>query len=166
MSVDETALTIRPVESFDIPVLAALHAACFTAAWDQSWGEKSFRDVLAMPGAGALIAAIGSEPVGFAVARVAADEAELLLIGTRPEYRRGGHGRALLERMLATLKRGGATKVFLEVAEPNDAALRFYRGLGFREIGRRPDYFRGETAVDALVLARRLGDAPVRKASQ
>jgi ribosomal-protein-alanine N-acetyltransferase len=166
MSVAATSLTIRPVESFDVPVLAVLHAACFTAAWDQNWNETSFKDVLAMPGAGALIAAIGSEPVGFALARVAADEAELLLIGTRPEYRRGGHGRALLERMLASLKRGGATQVFLEVAEPNDAALRFYRELGFREIGRRPDYFRGESTVDALVLARRLGEVPVRKASQ
>ena len=166
MSVDETELTIRPVESFDIPVLAVLHAACFTAAWDQSWSEKSFRDVLAIPGAGALIAAIGSEPVGFALARVAADEAELLLIGTRPDYRRGGYGRALLERMLATMQRGGAAQVFLEVAEPNDAALRFYRGAGFREIGRRPDYFRGATTVDALVLARRLDGDAVRKASQ
>jgi ribosomal-protein-alanine N-acetyltransferase len=157
MTLAETSLVIRPVESFDIPVLAALHAACFTAPWDQHWTEKSFKDVLAMPGAGALIAAIGSEPVGFAVARVAADEAELLLIATRPDYRRGGHGRALLEHMLARVKRGGARQIFLEVAEPNATALRFYRELGFREVGRRPDYFRGDTTVDALVLGRPIG---------
>jgi [ribosomal protein S18]-alanine N-acetyltransferase len=166
MSVAETSLIIRPVESFDLPVVAALHAACFTAPWDQHWTQQSFKDVLAMPGAGALIAAIGSEPVGFAVARVTADEAELLLIGIRPEYRRDGHGRALLEHMLAVLKRGGAAQVFLEVAEPNTAALQFYQGLGFREIGRRPDYFRGRSIADALVLARQIGEDAVRKASQ
>jgi ribosomal-protein-alanine N-acetyltransferase len=159
MSIAETPLAIRPVESFDLPVLAGLHAACFTAAWDQHWSGQSFADVLAMPGAGAVIAAIGSEPVGFAVARIAADEAELLLIGTRPEYRRGGHGRALLTHMLSVLKRGGAKQVFLEVAEPNTAGLRFYESLGFREIGRRPDYFRGARTVDALVLARPLGSS-------
>jgi ribosomal-protein-alanine N-acetyltransferase len=157
MSLAETSPTIRPVENFDLPVLAALHEACFTAPWDQHWTRQSFEDVLAMPGAGALIAAIGSEPVGFAVARVAVDEAELLLIGVRSEYRRGGHGRALLEHMLAALKRGGAGQVFLEVAEPNTAALRFYERLGFRAVGRRANYFRGETPVDALVLARNLG---------
>jgi len=165
MRLAETSLTIRRVESFDIPVLAALHAACFTAPWDQHWTEKSFKDVLGMPGAGALIAAIGSEPVGFAVARVAADEAELLLIGTRPEYRRGGYGRALIEHMLMALKGGGATQVFLEVAEPNTSGLRFYESLGFREVGRRRDYFHGETTVDALVLVRRI-TAEVKKASQ
>jgi ribosomal-protein-alanine N-acetyltransferase len=143
-----------------------LHAVCFTAPWDQHWTQQSFKDVLGMPGAGALIAAVGSEPVGFAVARVAADEADLLLIGTRPEYRCAGHGRALLEHMLTALKRGGATQVFLEVAEPNAGALRFYRGLGFRDVGRRPDYFRGESTVDALVLARPVGDADAGKASQ
>jgi ribosomal-protein-alanine N-acetyltransferase len=166
MSIAAASLTIRPVEGFDLPVLAALHAACFTAPWDQHWTQQSFKDVLGMPGAGALIAAIDSEPVGFAVARVAADEAELLLIGTRPEYRRSGYGRALLEHMLAALKRGGAAQVLLEVAEPNAAALRFYQELGFREVGRRPGYFRGETTVDALVLARRLGEGAARKVSQ
>jgi len=165
MSLAAPSLTIRPVESFDIPVLAALHAACFTAPWDQHWTEQSFKDVLGMPGAGALIAAIGNEPVGFALARVAADEAELLLIATRPEYRRGGHGRALLEHMLAVLERGGAAQVFLEVAEPNTAGQRFYENLGFRAVGRRPDYFRGDTTVDALVMARAIG-ADARKASQ
>jgi ribosomal-protein-alanine N-acetyltransferase len=166
MSVADTSLTIRPAESFDLPVLAALHAACFTAPWDQHWTQQSFADVLGMPGAGALIAAIGTEPIGFAVARVAADEAELLLIGTRPDYRRGGHGRALLEQMLAALKRGGAGQIFLEVAATNIAALGFYRELGFREVGRRPDYFRGESTVDALVLAREAGDSSAGKASQ
>ncbi len=165
MSIAQTSLTIRPAESFDIPVLAALHAVCFTAAWDQHWTEQSFKDVLAMPGAGALIAAIGNEPVGFAVARIAADEAELLLIATRPDYRRFGHGRALLDHMLTVLKRGGAGQVFLEVAESNTAGLRFYESLGFRAVGRRPDYFRGESTVDALVLARAIG-ADARKASQ
>jgi ribosomal-protein-alanine N-acetyltransferase len=166
MSVADTALTIRPAESFDLPVLAALHDACFTALWDQHWTQQSFKDVLGMPGAGALIAAIGSEPVGFAVARVAADEAELLLIGIRPEYRRGGHARALLEHMLAALGRGGARAVFLEVAEPNTPALRFYEDLGFREVGRRANYFRRQTAVDALVLARDLGVPDAGKGSQ
>src|SRR4051812_27750262 len=129
MSIAEASRAIRPAESFDLPVLAALHAACFTAPWDQHWSQQSFKDVLAMPGAGALIAAIGSEPIGFAVARVAADEAELLLIGTRPEYRRGGHGRALLEQMLAALKRGGAGQVFLEMAGPEAGALRVFSGV-------------------------------------
>jgi ribosomal-protein-alanine N-acetyltransferase len=149
-------LKIRTVEGLDLPVLTALHEACFTAAWDQRWSQKSFAEVLAMPGAGARIAAIGSEPIGFALARIAADEAELLLIGIHPEYRRGGYGSTLLRHVVDALQRAGARQVFLEVAEHNQAAAQFYRARGFRQVGRRAGYFGGEPAVDALVLARSL----------
>jgi len=147
------ALKIRPVEGFDIPVLAALHAACFTAPWDQPWTERSFSDVLKMPGAGARIAALGAEPVGFAVARVVADEAELLLIGIHPEHRRAGHGRVLLEHVIEALRVAGAARLFLEVAERNPAATAFYGAAGFAPVGRRKKYYEDE---DALVLMKAL----------
>jgi ribosomal-protein-alanine N-acetyltransferase len=147
------ALVIRPVDGFDIPVLTALHAACFTAPWDQPWTERSFSEVLQMPGAGARIAALGPEPVGFAVARVAADEAELLLIGIHPEHRRAGHGGVLLAHLVEALREAGAARLFLEVAESNRAATAFYRAAGFAPVGRRPKYYADE---DALVLMKAL----------
>jgi ribosomal-protein-alanine N-acetyltransferase len=146
-------LVIRPVEGFDIPVLTQLHAVCFTAPRDQPWTQRSFSEVLQMPGAGARIAALGDEPVGFALARVVADEAELLLIGVHPAHRRAGHGRVLLEHMFDSLRRAGAARLFLEVAENNHEATAFYRAAGFEPVGRRPNYYGGE---DALVLAKAL----------
>lgn len=147
------ALTICAVEGFDIPVLTALHAACFTASRDQPWTQRSFAEVLQMPGAGAWIAALGSEPVGFAVARAVADEAELLLIGTHPEHRRAGYGRVLLSHVAAALRAAGAARLFLEVAENNETATAFYRTAGFEPVGRRPKYYENE---DALVLVKAL----------
>jgi ribosomal-protein-alanine N-acetyltransferase len=146
-------LIIRAVEGFDLPVLTALHAACFTAPWDQPWTQRSFSEILQMPGAGARIAALGPEPVGFALARIVADEAELLLIGVHPAHRRAGHGRVLLDHMIVALRKGGAAKLFLEVAEGNPAANAFYRDAGFAPIGRRAQYYQGQ---DALVLAKAL----------
>lgn len=148
------ALKIRPAEGFDLPVLAALHDACFTAPWDQKWTERSFAEILQMQGAGARIAALGAEPVGFAVARIVADEAELLLIGIHPEHRRAGHGEMLLEHLIDALRAAGAARLFLEVAEGNIAANAFYRAAGFRPVGRRAGYYQGQ---DALVLAKALG---------
>jgi len=147
------ALKIRPVEGFDLPVLTALHAACFTAPWDQPWTQRSFAEVLQMPGAGARIAALEAEPVGFTVARVVADEAELLLIGIHPEHRRSGYGRLLLDHLVAALRSAGAARLFLEVAESNQAATAFYRAAGFEPVGRRPKYYEGQ---DALVLVKAL----------
>jgi ribosomal-protein-alanine N-acetyltransferase len=158
----ERALKIRAVEGFDIPVLAALHEACFTAPWDQPWSQRSFSEVLQMPGAGACIAAVGAEPVGFAVARVAADEAELLLIGVHPEHRRAGYARMLLDHLAEVLRSAGATRLFLEVAEANAVATAFYRHAGFEPVGRRAKYYDN---VDALVLVKALkaGTAAVSK---
>jgi ribosomal-protein-alanine N-acetyltransferase len=50
--------------------------------------------------------------------------------------------------------------MFLEVAAGNAAALRLYRRLGFREIGRRPRYYGPHEADGAIVLGRGL-TAPV-----
>ena len=147
------ALKIRPVEGFDLPVLTALHAACFTAPWDQPWTQRSFAEVLQMPGSGARIAALGAEPVGFAVARVVADEAELLLIGIHPAHRRAGHGRVLLDHLFDSLRAAGAARLFLEVAESNRAATALYRAAGFEPVGRRPKYYENQ---DALVLVKAL----------
>jgi ribosomal protein S18 acetylase RimI-like enzyme len=56
------------------------------------------------------------------------------------------------------VEEAGATEVFLEVSVDNAAARALYAGLGFREVGLRPDYY--EEAVgaarDALVLRRSL----------
>jgi ribosomal-protein-alanine N-acetyltransferase len=163
-----TDLAIRSVQGFDLPVLAALHAACFDNAWDQPWTEKSFAAILAMPGAGGCIAAIGDQPVGFSLARIAADEAELLLLGTHPAWRRVGHARALLAHEFEALAAAGAKQIYLEVAETNVPARNFYRQAGFVQVGLRPRYYhtaRGsnastgggaEGAIDAIVLARAL----------
>jgi [ribosomal protein S18]-alanine N-acetyltransferase len=157
-----SALQIRPVEGFDIPVLTELHAACFTSTWDQPWTQRSFSEVLQMPGAGARIAALGAEPVGFALARVVADEAELLLIGIHPEHRRAGYGRMLLDHLVAVLRGAGAARLFLEVAESNRAATAFYRDAGFEPVGRRAKYYQGEDAL-VLVKALRTANAPISK---
>jgi [ribosomal protein S18]-alanine N-acetyltransferase len=148
-----SGLKIRPVEGFDIPVLTALHAACFAAPGDQPWTQRSFSEILQMPGAGARIAALGAEPVGFAVARVVADEAELLLIGIHPAHRRAGHGRMLLDHVAEALRVAGAARLFLEVAENNEAATAFYRKAGFEPVGRRAKYY---GSADALVLVKAL----------
>jgi ribosomal-protein-alanine N-acetyltransferase len=49
----------------------------------------------------------------------------------------------------------GATRLFLEVADDNAAALALYARAGFSEAGRRPGYYARPDGVrqDALILA-------------
>lgn len=89
--------------------------------------------------------------VGYVIAQYAADEGEILNLGVAAPYRRRGLGRALVEQALAELAALGVTGVFLEVRESNRAARRLYEVLGFREVGRRTQYYR-RPEEDAVLL--------------
>jgi len=142
---------IVPAGPGDAALLAALHGAAFPA---DPWSEGAMARLLAMPGAIALIATRDREPAGFVLARVAADEAEIVTLGVAPSRTRQGVGRSLLAAAAAEAAKRGATRLFLEVAATNRAARRLYAAAGFREAGRRRRYY--TDGADAVVLARPL----------
>ena len=89
--------------------------------------------------------------VGFLIARLLADEMEILNLAVVSEARRQGAGSLLLNEALAWGRRVGARQAFLEVRESNGRAVEFYRRHGFAENGRRPRYYT-DPVEDALVL--------------
>jgi [ribosomal protein S18]-alanine N-acetyltransferase len=84
------------------------------------------------------VAEYDSGPVGFVVTRaVAPGEYEILNIAVRPECRRQGVARALIEAVGSE----SPGVFYLEVRESNESARLFYRASGFAEVGRRPKYY-------------------------
>jgi ribosomal-protein-alanine N-acetyltransferase len=128
--------------------LAALHAVAFPPG--EQWSERAFASQLGMPGVFGLI----TGDAGFVLARVAADEAEILTIGVVPASRRRGIGATLLAEAERRAEGQGARVMFLDVAAENLAARALYAAFGYQQIGRRPRYYADGT--DALVLARSL----------
>ena len=98
----------------------------------------------------------GAPPVGFSLARVVADEAELLLIAVHPETQRGGIGQALLDDFVDHARRQGASHLHLEMRDGNPA-MGLYSANGFAIAGRRRDYYHGPNGehYDALTLVLR-----------
>jgi len=141
-------------------LVAALQIA---SAIEPAWSAASIAELLATPGCAAFIAlaGAGAPPVGFALIRVVAGEAELLSLGVLPGARRQGLGRALIQTAMARAADGGARTLHLEVAEDNQPALALYRGLGFIATGRRPGYYAAPAGArrDALLLALALAQA-------
>jgi len=93
----------------------------------------------------------GRAPGGFLIARKAAGEAELLTLAVAPNRRRSGLGKTLLKSAMATLAESGATQLFLEVEEGNEAALQLYRSLGAVPVERRARYY--EHGADAAIFS-------------
>ncbi len=150
-------MSVAPVtRGGDLAPLAAIHAQCFPDAWD----EQVLDDLLMTPNT-FLFAGDG----GLVVARVAADEAEILTLAVSPQARRLGAGTALVQAAAAHAFGLGARALFLEVAAGNAAARALYGRLGFIARGRRQGYYTAEREKpeDALILRSRLPLSPLGK---
>lgn len=150
-------------------VLGELHARAFiygdaahrgiTTQGNESWNAASIVATLSQPGVSGLIATTAEPgtdplPVGFVLARTAADESEILTLAVDPAAQRQGWGRRLMDASFAHARTEGAEKMFLEVAADNEAAIALYQSLGFEEVATRKDYYRRKsTLMDALVMA-------------
>lgn len=132
--------------------LAAIHARAFPP--DEVWDEGAIALLTDSPGGIGWFDPRG----GFCLARVAADEAEILTLAVLPERRRQGIAARLLAAAMAAASGRGARRMLLEVAESNLAARRLYAAAGFRPVGRRARYY--ASGEDALVLAAALSPAP------
>jgi ribosomal-protein-alanine N-acetyltransferase len=151
-------IAVRPVGPFDLPALAELHARCFEEAWD----ETTLAGLLASPGCIGLIAVGEADAtLGFGLVRIAADEAEILALGTAPTARRRGIADALVDAAVSAARRRGAGRIWLEVAADNAPAQALYRRHGFAAAGRRPGYYRrrGGQRVDAFLYSLVLREA-------
>lgn len=88
----------------------------------------------------------GEALAGFVLYREVPDVWEISLVATHPQFRRLGYMGALLAHMIAAKGQGRA--IWLEVHEENVSAQKLYEKLGFREVRRRPRYYKdGATAI-------------------
>ena len=128
---------------------AAIHRAAMPQA--EAWREADFTTLLASPGCLGFFHDEG----GVLLARLVADEAEVLTLAVQPSARRRGVGRALLEHGVHVLTDAGAKIIHLEVAEPNQAAQTLYENTGFRQVSHRKAYYQNKT--DALLMSKVTG---------
>ena len=148
------AVTIEPAALRDAHALAKLHGASF----HRGWGDGEFEQMLRERNTLVHRLRQGRSIIGFAVSRMAADEAEILSIAVDAGYRGRGLSRKLLLTHLGHLAGHGVRTVFLEVEENNRPARRLYERPGFSVAGRRERYYRqpGGEHLNAILMRRDL----------
>lgn len=145
---------VEPATLRDARMLARLHAESF----HRGWGEGEFESMLTERNTLVHRLRAGRRIIGFAVSRMAADEAEILSVAVAASHRGRGLSRNLLLTHLGYLAGHGVRTVFLEVEEHNQPARRLYERVGFGIAGRRERYYQqpdGEH-LDALLMRRDL----------
>jgi ribosomal-protein-alanine N-acetyltransferase len=142
----------------DLAQVNAIMQDAFDPRYGEAWTGAQCLGMLSLPGVWLTLASIAGRDVAFALARTTGEEAELLLLATRPGYRGKGAGGALLRAVIADAVSRGVTQLHLEVRAGNDA-VRLYTREGFVKVGERRSYYRGKAGqqFDAHTYARRLG---------
>lgn len=137
-------------------MLAVLHAETLGPGWPAA----EFQKILSAPGSFCLL--VGRDPpLGMLAAWTAADEAEILALAVTTAARRRGYARDLVAAAIAEAGRRGARALFLEVGAGNAPARALYQALGFRQTGKRRNYYnRPSGAEDALILRLEIAAVP------
>ena len=158
-ALDSATVVVRRAERRDLPQIVAIERLSFS----DPWTEQSFVEALALDRMRMLVAEEAGEPsrggapelVGYVLALVVGDEAELADLAVAPRARRRGIGQMLLDRIVAELRGDGVRSLYLEVRESNVAARTLYLAHSFVAVGRRRGYYR-HPAEDALLLKREI----------
>lgn len=143
----DTRLAAAP-ETTPLPALQPLAVADVDAvlavevrAYAHPWSRGNFIDSLAAGYVARVARDDEGAVIGYFVAMPGVDELHLLNVTVAPEHQGRGHGRALLEAVVAEARARAATRLLLEVRESNLRAQRLYASRGFAELGRRRGYY-------------------------
>jgi ribosomal-protein-alanine N-acetyltransferase len=148
------ALTFAQMVAADLPQVMELERLAFR---QQPWTPGLFLHELKLPFSRLQLARTANGDhrlLGYVCWWVIGDEVHILNLAVRPDARRGGTGRALVQRVLDDAVACAAHSVSLEVRPENEAALALYRSLDFSQIGRRRNYY--GPGEDAIIMERRL----------
>jgi ribosomal-protein-alanine N-acetyltransferase len=149
-------INIEPLLNVSSADCVRLHKEGFLHAWS----ESEFETLLSSANitADGVFLSQSKRLIGYVLSRRVLDEAEILTIVMDQKYRNKKLATSLLQFHLESLIKQAIKRLFLEVAETNQAARKLYEGLDFSIIGERQGYYRSENGerLKAYVMSKNL----------
>ena len=144
-------MTVREWRFEDILAISELEKEIFSG---EAWSYKTLATTFEQPTFCGVLCEDGGEVAGYGGITVAADSADIGNIAVAENYRGGGIGTAILQKLCEKAKERGAEKVFLEVRVSNTQAMRLYLKCGFAGAYARTRYY--PDGEDCLVMSKNL----------
>lgn len=109
---------------------------------------KQIDDISTMPDMYKIISVKDENGItaGYVIIFNNSDSLEIMKIGVNPQYREKGFGTILINEI-----KKSRMEIFLEVRENNMTARKFYEKNGFKEAGKRKNYYR-DTNEAAIIM--------------
>jgi len=143
---------VRRMAESDVQTVARLERETFSSPWR----PDTFLRLMTGTGVEMWVVEIDAEGVvGYAVLWCVLDHGELANIAVHPRHRNKGLGSLLLDRVIERAETVGVHNLYLEVRASNERAADLYERRGFREIGRRTNYY-SAPREDARVLVKEI----------
>ena len=142
------AYQIVPLTAVHLDQVEEIEKICF----DDPWSRKIFEESLAAENTAALAAQAEDGTIsGYIFFTAILDEGGVDNIAVLPSARRQGVASALLEEFHSYGRAHGLTNLFLEVRPSNAGAAALYRKMGYKEVGRRKNYYL-DPKEDAIIM--------------
>ena len=117
--------------------IAALERECFSLPWSEASIRSELRNELSLW----LAAVEDGRVLGYVGSQTVLGESDMMNLAVRPDCRRRGIGKALVEALCEVLRVEKAVSLTLEVRASNEAAKALYAALGCTSVGCRPRYY-------------------------
>ncbi len=150
---DDAELRVEPLRLGDLNEVLAIEAASFATPWTQEMFLEEIRNARSRP----LVFRQGTRLVGYLCFWEVLDEAHLLNICVRPEFRGLGYGKHILAYLEQTCRNDAMKRIILEVGRRNRVARNLYQSHGFRTVGFRKGYYQ-DIKDDALIMEKVLDE--------
>ena len=142
-------IKVVPAQEEHIESIVEIENKCFSVPWSHgSFLRELYSDDGYIP-----TAFDGEKIVGFAIFHRIGEEGEIFNIAVSPEYRGQGVGSRILEAVIRNAMLNMVKKVFLEVRPSNEPAIALYKKYGFKQVGRRKNYYI-KPVEDAIIMER------------
>ena len=134
-------ITVRNMYRVDLPAVLEIAEQSFSTPWSL----RSFEYEVGNRDAVLKVAELNGTLIGYVCIRSFLDITHVMDIAVIPGQRGRGVGSMLLNDALLEIKetRTDTQHITLEVRKSNIAAITLYKKFGFRETGRRKDYYSG-----------------------
>ena len=108
---------------------------------DYPWSQLQFTSSLENSNNLCYCLRLKGKTVGYLIAMLTLDSADILNIGIDPDFKRQGYGTSLLNHLIEELRKRDIGEILLEVRAGNKPAIQFYKRQGFEEISVRKNYY-------------------------
>jgi ribosomal protein S18 acetylase RimI-like enzyme len=163
--------TIRPAEAKDLPALSTLAKR----TWSDAFGDGISREdeaaelergrsesyfanaltckvILVAEDEGVLVGYVQVGDVDIAEVDVQPADQELQRLYVETSMQGGGLGRKLMKAALEHPRLANATRIFLQVWDENERAIRLYESFGFQPVGTTTFAVGGELVEDLVMV--------------